>query len=494
MNARASGKSVRRNVIWNVVGQVVPLAVALFCIPLTIKGLGNERFGALSIVWTLLVYFGFLDLGLGRSLMQLLAKHEGNDKEEAVLIWTNFAVIGILGAAAGIFLFAATPLVASRLLHLQGPLEVETLRALRLFALGLPLLIHDTALRGVLEAKRRFDLSNRIRIGSGIFTYVAPLLVIPFTQDLAVVVGTMLLGRVAAWGLDFWMVLRVLPHLGSNAGWEPRRIPGFLKSGVWYLVPTAVGPMLNSMDRFFISGLLSISVVAYYVTPYEMVSKLWILSAGISGVAFMEFSARFHKNPVEARILMLRGLRYTLAALFPVVLIVVAYAHEGLSLWLKNPAFADAGAPVLRWLAVFALIGAIGHIVNSFLLGAGRANLIARIQVLELPLHAGLLFILLKADGIRGAAIASVIRITVDLILLLAFAGPMLRFSAKTYAKILVPLVLCLGILFVVGLPLPLLSKTMMVAAVFAGHLVVSWWRVLEQKDRTRLRHLIGRA
>ena len=72
-----SGRTLARNTIWNMVGQGAPLLVALFAIPLLIKGMGTDRFGVLTLAWAVVGYFSLFDLGLGRALTKLVAEKLG---------------------------------------------------------------------------------------------------------------------------------------------------------------------------------------------------------------------------------------------------------------------------------------------------------------------------------------------------------------------------------------------------------------------------------
>ena len=47
----ASGRLLARNTIWNLIGNGAPMVVAIFCIPILIRGLGKERFGVLTLAW-----------------------------------------------------------------------------------------------------------------------------------------------------------------------------------------------------------------------------------------------------------------------------------------------------------------------------------------------------------------------------------------------------------------------------------------------------------
>ena len=61
------GSPVARNTAWNLLGALLPVPVALICIPLLVKALGVERFGVLGLAWMALGYFGMFDFGLAQS-------------------------------------------------------------------------------------------------------------------------------------------------------------------------------------------------------------------------------------------------------------------------------------------------------------------------------------------------------------------------------------------------------------------------------------------
>jgi hypothetical protein len=59
--------SIRKNTIINLTGAVIPILVMLVTVPLYLKILGDIRYGVLALVWLLLGYFSFLEMGLGET-------------------------------------------------------------------------------------------------------------------------------------------------------------------------------------------------------------------------------------------------------------------------------------------------------------------------------------------------------------------------------------------------------------------------------------------
>ena len=52
-----SGRLLARNTLWNLLGQLLPMVVALVTIPALVRGLGVDRFGVLSLAWIVIGYF-----------------------------------------------------------------------------------------------------------------------------------------------------------------------------------------------------------------------------------------------------------------------------------------------------------------------------------------------------------------------------------------------------------------------------------------------------
>jgi O-antigen/teichoic acid export membrane protein len=83
-------------------------------------------------------------------------------------------------------------------------------------------------------------------------------------------------------------------------------------------VSNVVSPLMVYVDRFLIGAFLSISAVAYYVTPHEVVTKLLVLPGAVAAVFFPAFSRNGRagggdRSPLGS----VWGSRTVYAALFP---------------------------------------------------------------------------------------------------------------------------------------------------------------------------------
>jgi hypothetical protein len=100
-----NSRLLARNVGLNALGWLLPMLLALGAIPVLVRTLGTDRFGVLSLVWTLVGYFSLFDLGLGRAVTQLVAERLGREQREDLpgLVWTAtwlLVPLGIVGGAA----------------------------------------------------------------------------------------------------------------------------------------------------------------------------------------------------------------------------------------------------------------------------------------------------------------------------------------------------------------------------------------------------------
>jgi O-antigen/teichoic acid export membrane protein len=244
-------------------------------------------------------------------------------------------------------------------------------------------------------------------------------------------------------------------------------------------VSNIVSPVMVSLDRFLIGATTSMAAVAYYATPYEMITKLWIIPTALMGVLFPALSTALVSDRQRASRLFRRGVAYTFALMFPVVLAVVTLADPGLNAWL-GAEFARNSAVILQILAVGVLINSLAHLPFGLIQADGRPDLTAKLHLIELPIYLLALWFFLNTMGIVGAAVAWTLRVTVDTIVLFVMAKPRLDTSSRGYP--LAPFVAASFPLLIVGGLLTGLLTRLLVLVASEGLFLLAAWRWLIPK------------
>jgi O-antigen/teichoic acid export membrane protein len=422
-----SGRLLARNAVWNLVGNGAPMVVAVFCIPVLIRGLGKDRFGVLALAWALVGYAGLFDLGIGRALTQLVARKlgAGEDHEVPALVWTSLLLMLLLGLVGAAVVVLLSPWLIHRALNVPVALQRETLQSFRLLGLSIPFVITTAGLRGLLEAHQRFGLINALRVPMGVFTFAGPLVALPFSRSLYPVVGILVAGRLIGCVAHLVACLRVAPELREQIAWHGAAAGPLLRFGGWMTVSNVVSPLMVTLDRFLIGALVSLTAVAYYATPYEIATKFWFIPGVLLPVMFPAFSTSFEQDRDRTALLYGRCVKYVFLILFPVVLLTVGFARNGLTLWL-GAEFAQHSFRVLQWLAVGVFLNSLAQVPFALVQGAGRPDLTAKLHLIELPLYLLGLWWLISMYGIEGAAIAWTARVGVDALILFAMAQRLL--------------------------------------------------------------------
>lgn len=414
-----SGHSIAKNTLLNLIGQLVPLGVGVFTIPVLIRHLGTDRFAVITICWMLIGYFSLFDMGLGRALTQLLAEKIGQKRYDDIpgVFWTSMALMSIFSVIGAVVIaLLASPLVHD-VLKIPLPLQAETLTALYIMAVSIPVVILTAALAGVLTAYHRFDIINSIRIPMGTYSYAAPLMILPFSSSLVLIVFALLLGRIITFGIHLHYSLKIVPELRTNIVIQKNIIKPLFRFGGWMTVSNILGPFMVYFDRFLIGSIISLTAVAYYTTPYEFITKLWIFPGALMNVLFPAFASTYTEDPAHTAELFQRAVRYQLLGIFPMVFIIVAGAQQGFTLWLGS-AFAENSYRVLQWLAIGVFINCLAQVPFSFLQGIGKPDITSKFHVAELLFYIPALWLLVKSFGITGAAVAWTGRVVFDSALL----------------------------------------------------------------------------
>ncbi len=477
MNTSAKrSPTLSRNVIWNVLGSFAPLLVAIAAVPLVIAELGLERFGVLTLIWAVLGYFNLFDFGVGQALTKLLAERRETETGQvlAPLVWTGMSLLLLMGLIAAVILWFLTPWLVLSLLKIPEHLKEEVITSFYWLCLGLPIVITTAGLRGILEAYQEFKKINLVRIPLGVLIFIAPLLVLPFSSSLVVIMWVLLAGRLLAWLFYLKYSFQTMPALMHKVDLAKEHLRPLITFGGWMTVSGVIGPVMVYFDRFVIGAVVSMAAVAYYVTPHEVVSKLWIFPSALVGVLFPALAASLVNQRSRVAGLLDRGQTLTFFCLLPIIIMVYMFAEEGLAMWLSDE-FAEKSFLVLRLLIVGVFINCMAAVPSSLIKAAGRPDLNAKLHLVELPFYLIALWYTTVHLGIVGAAWVWLIRVVIDTVVLFLIANSLLpearQAQIKHFIYIICSLLVLLAASYIQNIP----AKFILVFVVGLISLLMIW-------------------
>lgn len=418
-------RSLRRNALLNLLGQMSPALAGLIFIPVVVGHAGIDRFGLLALGWLLLGYFGLLDLGLGRATVKLgsEAYAAGDASRYAAIVQTSFSLHLLLGVVSTIVLLLLAPFVAERMSHGSVRLENEALPTMIVVAIGAPAILLSAAGRSALEATQRFGLVSSLSASSGVLVYLLSAGGAIAGLSIATIVAMLLANRLTLALIQVLVLCSLVPELRRGI-WANRPAARELaRYGTWVALSNFIAPLLVYGDRLVIAALLGATALGYYVPSSDALTRLWIAPAAVAGVLLPFVSARRSGDAQVSRAYWSASGNLTVA-ITPLLMLAAVFPDDLLQMWLGSD-FATRASDVMRAQALGVAMGAVGYIPFSLLSGLGRPDIPAKVQALEVLPYLLVTLLLTSLFGIVGAAAAWTARAVVEFVLLFLAARRM---------------------------------------------------------------------
>jgi O-antigen/teichoic acid export membrane protein len=160
---------------------------------------------------------------------------------------------------------------------------------------------------------------------------------------------------------------------------------------------------------------LNLTALGYYSAPSDLVSRAYLVPAGVVVALFPALSGLARQNKEHLLHVFSLGVKVLLFLLLPITAVLVSFAPAILRVWLGHDYEVHA-LVVFDILVIGAFISSLGWVPNAYLQAYGRPDLPAKVQLYETPLFAVLVWVLTSRYGINGAAGAWAIRVTGEVI------------------------------------------------------------------------------
>lgn len=426
-------RALTANFALNIAGTLLPLALSLLTIPIYIAHIGAARYGVLAIVWVLLGYFGFIDFGLSRASANALSRlGHATPAERGPVLVTALYLNGALGLTGGLVLYAASGFLLSRFSSLPPDLAAEATSAMPWVAFMLPIAMVSAIGTGAMESRERFLASNVFQTFGGVLGQLLPIAcVLLIGPSLTIVIPAAFISRAIPTVLIWAFVLHAERPVDLRA-FDRARVRELIGYGAWVSVSSMLNPLLQTADQMLIGLLLGPASVAYYSVPMSLAMRSQIVAVAMAKTLFPRLS---RLTADEARLLAVKAF-VTLSFGFGLVCgLAVILSAPFLRLWLGVD-FAAHSILAAQILLVGSWVNGLAFIPYTMLQGQGRPDLTAKIHLVEVLPFLAILYLLVRAFGLPGAALAWSLRVGVDALILLVVARCWTRALARALTAV----------------------------------------------------------
>jgi O-antigen/teichoic acid export membrane protein len=363
--------------------RVVQIATSLITVPLTLKYLGNERFGLWMTISSVLAMAAFADFGVGNGVLNTVAKAFGKDDMGGVrkAVSSGFAVLNTIALLLLLSFFSIYRFVnwASFFRVYSPQARAEAGPALAVFAICFALNISmDVVQRVQLGLQQGYRYGLWLMCGS-VAGFIGVLSGIWFRVSLPVLVMAIAGAPIFATAMNaIHFFGSVRPDLRPSLSLVSRdTISQIAKLGGLFFVLQVVVAVSYSADNFIIARTLGAANVPEYAIPQRMFGIIAMMSSMLVAPLWPAYSEAISRGHMKwVRHTLKTSLLLVLGATSAASLTLLLLSHRLIHWWVGSrihpPFFLLVG------LAIWTVIGCCGDALASFLNGAA----VIRFQVI----------------------------------------------------------------------------------------------------------------
>ena len=354
--------------------RVVQVGTTLITVPLTLKYLGNERFGLWMTISSVMAMASFADFGVGNGVLNTVAKAFGKDDMEGVrkAVSSGFALLSSIATLLLLSFFSIFRFINwGNFFRVTSPqARLEAGPALAVFATCFALNISmDVVQRVQLGLQQGYRYSTWQLCGStmgligvlcGIWLHVSlPVLVVAIAG--APILATTLNA------IHFFGFLR--PDLRPSLGLVSSDVISQIAKlgGLFFVLQVVVG-ISFSADNFIVARMLGAVNVPEYAIPQRMFALVTMMSSMLVAPLWPAYGEAISRGHIEwVRHTLRRSLLIVLGATSAASCFLLLFSHQLIHLWVGNrihPPFF-----LLLGLAIWTVIGCCGDALAMFMNG-----------------------------------------------------------------------------------------------------------------------------
>jgi O-antigen/teichoic acid export membrane protein len=471
---------VALNALSNYARFAILMGVLFFLTPYIIGKVGRDDFGLWTLSFSVLGFFGLLDLGFATGVVKFVAECKGSadPARRNRLVSTFGAVYCVLGLV-GMACVIAFSLVYPRTFAIPTAQSDKAVTILWILGVRAVLLeIPLSMFRGILFGEQRIALLNLIQVASTLAYAGATWVVLGRGGGLVALawinLGVMLLEHAAY----IVVAYRVVEKLRITwAAVDRRALRETASFSVYQFLINISGIVLVRTDPIIIKLFLPLSAVALYAVATRIAENAFQLTKQFVNVlAPLVAELKSRGEEEKLRFVFVNCAKFAFAAAAVLAVAMYALGREAIVLWVGSE-FSGA-APALWILMTAFALATPGETAASLLAYTGEHRVAARASLTSVAVNVTVSVALVPLLGLVGVAAGTLVAIlVVDWGIIVRTACPLYGVSVASYFRrailpVLGPAVLQFAVTYAVKSRWPVSSLSMVALEAVPGLLL----------------------
>ena len=406
-------RTVALNVGWRYVNVSVELLLGLVMLPFNARYLGASDYGLWVLASSMVAYFPVLDLGFGGAMERFVAHYRA--KQDAGAINQIASTLVALFSGMALLGFSVLSVVAWNFASLFNldPAQARTGAIVMMcvsfqVATGLPFAIYGA----IVNAFQRTYRNAAVGVTVTILVAAVNVSIVLGGGSLIQLVAAMTAVRMLGYLAYRYNAYRVFPLLRTRLSLirkaRLREVTGF---SVYMLIQDISVKLNYATDPIVIAAFLSTGAVAIWTVAQRLADVILQMTNQLNYTLFpivVDADASQHDGRLQT--VLVEGTRLSLAASLPVAGSLALMAQPVVVGWV-GPDYASA-ATVVQLLALVVVVRVGSWTSSTVLQGGGRHRLVAVSNLIAATTNVVLSIALIRAYGLRGMAVATLIPVT----------------------------------------------------------------------------------
>jgi O-antigen/teichoic acid export membrane protein len=405
--------SLNKTIYHSLLTHVAPAFVAIVAIPFILRNLGQDKYGLITIFWSLIGIVTLFELGMSRIVTKEVAKSGSLHSLESQKIIKSslFLILGFLCSIITLALCFKSELVL--FYFKKNALTKDIENSLVWFLLSVPTLLILQIFKSAYEGVLHFPKANLIQILNSSINYFIPLLVSFFSTEISTSFLFFFLSR---WAVTFYVFVSY--SKAYSLGWLKVKISiedisHLFNISFWFLSLAIINPFLVYIDRVIVGYHIELSQIGYYTTAFEIATRLWLIPNAITRIAFSLFAKEGGHWNAETKLHFTNALRWLVVSMFSVVTILYIFGENLISAWL-NKAYAAQITETLNIILIGIFFNSINWLILSYLQLTSAFALSVKLVILQSVIYLLLLGPVVSNFGAIGSSYMWTLRLVAD--------------------------------------------------------------------------------